>query len=196
MGLYGLPRTSSRRGVRPRTVAWLTIVGLLSIAAIFFGGDAVRWVFGQRDGGLATLVGRDLLFIRAQVERFVADRGAVQALTPAAFADVRPGAAGVFDRLRTGSGPPVPPPKVFEPGTRAARPYALEVNDTTGGRGPVRVVVLRGVRESVCREFNAHLSKPVNPFEVDRADRYARGKGCISDPDTGEFVIFDVLYSS
>lgn len=187
---------SSNRQVRPWTLVWLTIVGLLSIAATFFGGDAVRWVFGQRDGGQATLVGRDLLFIRAQVERFVGDRGAVQALTPAAFADVRPGEAGVFDRLHTGSGQPLPPPKVFESGPRATRPYALAVRDTTGGRGPDHVVVLRGVRQAVCREFNDQLSKPVNPFEVDRADRYARGRGCISDPDTGEFVIFDLLYSS
>lgn len=178
----------------PRLLAALSAVGLLCVTAIFFGGDLLRAVIGEKHAGLATLVGRDLQAIRPQVERFVADRGGREALTPRVFDDDRRGAAGVFDTFRTGTGRPVPPPAVFE-GSSHGR-YTLEVGDFTDGRGPDHVVVLRCVTEGVCRAFNEMLGHPADPFDVDPGDRYVRRKGCIIDPDTGEFVVFDVLYSS
>jgi hypothetical protein len=132
--------------------------------------------------------------IKPQVERFVLDRGAWETLLPEHFDEARRGYGGVFDTFHTGMGRPEPPGDALT--ASAPRRYGLEVGDFTGARGVDHVLVLRGLREDVCQAFNVSQGKPMDPHAVDPGDRYARGRGCIADPDTGEMVAFAVLNAS
>lgn len=189
---YTNPQTIKVR--RGHGSAWRWIVLLLALILVGLGAGVPRLIDvfqGKRSGARALEIIGNFTAIKPQVDRFVVDLGGWDGLRPEHFDEARRGHGGVFDTLRTGVGRPEPPADVL---TRGASPrYALEVGDFTGGRGLDHVLVLRGLREDVCQALNVAESEPPDPYSVDPGDRYARGRGCIADPDTGELVAFDVL---
>jgi len=171
---------------------WIAVLmGVLVLGMAVAVPSLLDVLRGKRGDAMALEISGHFSAIKPQVERFVIDRGSWDALLPEQFDDARPGYKGVFDTLGTGMGKPTPPRDAFM-GTARQR-YALEVGDFTAGRGNDHVLVLRGLREDVCRAFNVTQSKQPDPYAVDPGDRYARGRGCIADPDTGELVAFLVL---